>query len=232
MSVKPEAVIYTDGSCQGNPGPGGWASIVIVGGTTQEITGGDPSTSNNRMELLGVINGLKSLRGPHIVRIYSDSKYITDAFNKFWLKSWKKNGWKRKDGPLKNEELWKELDALTQKHICTFIWVKGHAGNQYNERCDELAVMESRRASGAWDNDWEDAQTIEADTTPQTAGSDSVEAEEALEDYIRTTNKEIVGVETPCGSLPFCEFCAGGSVRNICAKAYIAYRRDVHSKEE
>ena len=104
MSVKPEAVIYTDGSCLGNPGPGGWASIVIVGGTTQEMSGGDPSTTNNRMELLGVINGLKSLRGPHIVKIFSDSKYITDAFNKYWLKSWKKNGWKRKDGPLKNEE--------------------------------------------------------------------------------------------------------------------------------
>ena len=101
MSVKPEAVIYTDGSCLGNPGPGGWASIVIVGGTTQEMSGGDPSTTNNRMELLGVINGLKSLRGPHIVKIFSDSKYITDAFNKYWLKSWKKNGWKRKDGPLR-----------------------------------------------------------------------------------------------------------------------------------
>lgn len=99
MSVKPEAVIYTDGSCLGNPGPGGWASIVIVGGTTQEMSGGDPSTTNNRMELLGVINGLKSLRGPHIVKIFSDSKYITDAFNKYWLKSWKKNGWKRKVAP-------------------------------------------------------------------------------------------------------------------------------------
>lgn len=231
MSVKPEAVIYTDGSCLGNPGPGGWASIVIVGGTTQEMSGGDPSTTNNRMELLGVINGLKSLRGPHIVKIFSDSKYITDAFNKYWLKSWKKNGWKRKDAPLKNEELWKELDALTQKHICTFVWVKGHAGNQYNERCDELAVIESRRASGEWTNEWE-AQIGEDDKAPQNDSPESTEAIEALEDYIRTTNKEIIGVETPCGSLPFCEYCAGGSVQCICAKAYMAYRRDVRAQKE
>ena len=204
---------------------------MIVGGTTQEMSGGDPSTTNNRMELLGVINGLKSLRGPHIVKIFSDSKYITDAFNKYWLKSWKKNGWKRKDGPLKNEELWKELDALTQKHICTFVWVKGHAGNQYNERCDELAVIESRRASGEWTNEWE-AQIGEDDKAPQNDSPESTEAIEALEDYIRTTNKEIIGVETPCGSLPFCEYCAGGSVQCICAKAYMAYRRDVRAQKE
>lgn len=231
MSVKPEAVIYADGSCQGNPGPGGWASIVIVGETTQEMSGGAASTTNNRMELLGVINGLKSLRGPHIVKIYSDSKYITDAFNQYWLKSWKKNGWKRKDGPLKNEELWKELDALTQKHICTFIWVKGHAGNQYNERCDELAVIESRRASGSWDDTWETQTSREGLTLKDDAAEDA-EAVKALEDYIRTANKEIIGVETPCGSLPFCEYCAGGSVQYICAKAYMAYRRDIRTKKE
>src|SRR5699024_8629823 len=100
--------------------------------------------------------------------------------------------------PLKNEELWKELDALTQKHICTFVWVKGHAGNQYNERCDELAVIESRRASGEWTNEWE-AQIGEDDKAPQNDSPESTEAIEALEDYIRTTNKEIIGVETPCG---------------------------------
>lgn len=219
MAVRPEAVIYTDGSCLGNPGPGGWASIILVDGTEQQISGGDASTTNNRMELLGVINGLKSLRGPHIVTIYTDSQYITNAFNKHWLQSWKRNGWARKDGPLKNVELWRELDSLTQKHICTFSWVKGHNGNHYNELCDKLAVSESRKYSK------EESEL--ADPADQEPEDDALEA---LESYIRTTNREIYGVDAPCGSLPFCDFCMGGDVRCICAKAYMGYWREARKE--
>ena len=109
MSIRPEAIIYTDGSCLGNPGPGGWAAIVSCKGEQRRLSGGEARTTNNRMELLGVINGLESLRGPHIVTIKSDSQYIVNAFNNGWLTSWKKNGWKRTGGEVKNLDLWQKL---------------------------------------------------------------------------------------------------------------------------
>lgn len=221
MSVKPEAVIYTDGSCLGNPGPGGWASIVIVNGVEQELSGGDAATTNNRMELLGVINGLKALRGPHIVTIYSDSKYITDAFNRHWLKSWKSNGWTRKEGPLKNQTLWKELDALVEKHVCTFIWVRGHAGNRYNERCDRLAVLQSKKYSGSEKEQEQNQEQI----------IDVNDAICALDTYIRTDNKDRLGIETPCGSLPICDFCGNMRDDHLCAWAYMEYLKRTKEKD-
>lgn len=135
-----KVVIYTDGACSGNPGPGGYAAILMCDGASKEISGGEPETTNNRMELRGPIEALKLLKEKCDVEIYSDSTYVVDSFNKGWIYSWKKNGWKRKDGPLKNPELIKELYELCNYHDVKWIKVKGHADNEYNNRCDELAV--------------------------------------------------------------------------------------------
>ncbi len=138
--------IYTDGACKGNPGPGGWAAIMIVGNHAKELSGGERETTNNRMELLGAINALSSLKYPCSVTLHSNSKYLTDAFNKGWLKGWQKNNWKTASkSPVKNVELWKQMIELTKVHNVTFVWVKGHDGNPYNNRCDELAVAEAEK---------------------------------------------------------------------------------------
>ncbi len=134
--------IYTDGACSGNPGPGGWAAILIAGKHKKEISGGEAATTNNRMELLGVINALELLNRPCEVTLFTDSQYIERAINEGWLRTWKARGWKRKGGELKNIELWQRLDGLLAKHAVTFRWVRGHAGNDLNNRCDELAVRE------------------------------------------------------------------------------------------
>ena len=139
--------IYTDGACKGNPGPGGWAAILLYGEAQKEISGGEPATTNNRMELLAVINALDALRESCEVELFTDSKYISNAINLGWLDSWKKRGWKRKTNELKNIDLWMCLDLLLEKHKVTFIWVKGHFENEYNNRCDELAVSESQKYS-------------------------------------------------------------------------------------
>ncbi len=133
--------IYTDGACRGNPGRGGWGAILIYGGKEKEISGGEPMTTNNRMELMGAISALELLKEPCDVTLTSDSKYLTDAINKGWLENWKKNGWKKADKkPVLNPELWQRLDALLQKHTVRFVWVHGHEGHVYNERCDVLAT--------------------------------------------------------------------------------------------
>lgn len=141
--VPPPAVrLFTDGACSGNPGPGGWAFILQhpASGKKREEYGSDPSTTNNRMELTAVIRGLAALSRPSSVELYSDSKYVLDGL-KEWLPNWKRRGWKTAGKqPVKNQELWQELDALSSKHRVTFHWVKGHAGHPENERCDELAV--------------------------------------------------------------------------------------------
>ena len=137
--------IYTDGACSGNPGPGGWAAILKYGSHELELSGGEADTTNNRMELTGVIAGLKKLREPCKVDLYTDSQYISNAINHGWLQSWKLKGWRRKEGPLKNPDLWQELDSLLQTHDVTVHWVKGHAENEYNNRCDALAVQEREK---------------------------------------------------------------------------------------
>lgn len=147
MSMKPDAIIYTDGSCLGNPGPGGWGAVIRIGDDIKEMSGGAPRTTNNRMELTGVITALNSLRGPHLVTLFTDSQYIVRAFNERWIYGWKKRGWAKADGELKNKDLWQELYALTQKHTVTWMWVKGHNGNEYNERCDKLAVAAAKKFS-------------------------------------------------------------------------------------
>ena len=140
-----QVTIYTDGACSGNPGPGGWAAILKFGPYEKELSGGEAQTTNNRMELLGAINGLQALKEPCAVDLYTDSQYLSNAINLGWLESWKKKNWKRKDGALKNVDLWQTLDKLLQTHTVTFHWVKGHAENAYNNRCDALAVAEREK---------------------------------------------------------------------------------------
>ena len=139
-----EVSVYTDGACSGNPGPGGWGAILIYRGIEKEISGGERLTTNNRMELTGVIRALSLLRESCAVTLYTDSQYISRAVNEGWLEKWKAAGFTKKGG-LKNAELWRELDGLLGKHDVTFVWVKGHAENEYNNRCDALAVRERDR---------------------------------------------------------------------------------------
>ena len=135
-----EVQLYTDGACRGNPGRGGWGAILVYKQHERELSGGEVLTTNNRMELLAVINGLSALREPCRVTLYSDSKYIIDAFTLGWVDSWRTHGWRRGKEELKNPDLWERLYELTTVHEMTYVWVKGHAGHEYNERCDKLAT--------------------------------------------------------------------------------------------
>ncbi len=135
-----KVIIYTDGACSGNPGPGGWGAILMCDNVKKEISGGKESTTNNVMEITAVIEGLKLLKYPCDVKLYSDSAYVVNAFNQKWIDGWKKNGWKNSSKEeVKNKELWQELDKLTNIHNVKFIKVKGHSDNEFNNRCDELA---------------------------------------------------------------------------------------------
>ncbi len=135
-----EVIIYTDGACSGNPGPGGWGAILMYKNTKKEISGGNKNTTNNIMEMTAVIEALKLLKHPCKVKLYSDSAYVVNAFIQNWTKNWIKNNWKTSDKKeVKNKELWQELIELTKIHNVTFIKVKGHSDNEYNNRCDELA---------------------------------------------------------------------------------------------
>ncbi len=138
--------IYTDGACSGNPGPGGWGAILSYGSAKKEISGGEEMTTNNRMELMGAIVALEMLKEPCHVELYSDSKYLVDAFQQMWIYGWEKAGWKRKGkGAVPNSELWQRLLVQVRRHDIKFNWVKGHAENEFNNRCDELAVAEWKK---------------------------------------------------------------------------------------
>lgn len=140
--------IFTDGACSGNPGPGGYGGILRCDGREKEISGGDSYTTNNRMELLGVIKSLESLKFPCKVRLTSDSKYVIDGITKGWAKGWRKNNWRKSDKTeAKNPDLWEQLLDLLEIHEVEFVWIKGHAGHEENERCDRLAVMERDKAA-------------------------------------------------------------------------------------
>lgn len=140
MSEKKRVTLYTDGACSGNPGLGGYAGILIYGDFRREYNAAEKHTTNNRMEVLAVIEGLKKLKYPCIVDVYSDSAYTVNAFLNGWVYAWKKNGWKKADNkPVSNVDLWEELYALTKTHEVTFHKVAGHADNELNNRCDELA---------------------------------------------------------------------------------------------
>jgi ribonuclease HI len=138
--AKPRIIIFTDGACSGNPGPGGWGAILTYNGHRKELTGGEPETTNNRMELMAAIQALETIKGQgREIELHSDSNYMRDGITK-WIHGWKKNGWKTADKkPVKNAELWQRLDEARRKHKVEFHWVKGHAGHDENERADELA---------------------------------------------------------------------------------------------
>ena len=138
--------LYTDGACSGNPGPGGWGAILEYMGHEKEMSGGEENTTNNRMELTAVIRGLMALKEPCIVELYSDSKYVIDGLSKGWAAGWQKKGWIKSDKkPALNPDLWEKLLELTSTHQMHYHWVKGHAENPKNNRCDELAVSEWKK---------------------------------------------------------------------------------------
>jgi ribonuclease HI len=146
MQKRKQVTIYTDGACSGNPGPGGYGVILQYGEFEKEISGGEPETTNNRMELMGVITGLSALKEPCDVALYTDSQYIVNGINQGWAEKWQKNGWMRnkKESAL-NPDLWERLLTLCKTHRVTFHWVKGHADNPYNNRCDALAVAAAQK---------------------------------------------------------------------------------------
>lgn len=141
-----QVTIYTDGACSGNPGPGGWGAILIYNGAEKELSGGEGQTTNNRMELMGVISALSALKEPCEVELFSDSKYVVDALSKGWARGWRSRGWIKADKkPALNADLWEKLLPLTETHRMTYHWVKGHAENEYNNRCDALAVQQREK---------------------------------------------------------------------------------------
>ena len=138
--------IYTDGACRSNPGPGGWGAILVYKGIEKELSGGEPQTTNNRMELTAVIEALKALNEPCEVTLTSDSKYVIDALSLGWAEGWRARGWKKADkSQALNPDLWERLLSLTEIHQLSYVWVKGHDGHPYNERCDKLATAEADR---------------------------------------------------------------------------------------
>ena len=133
--------LYTDGACSGNPGPGGWGAILAWNGHEKELSGGEMDTTNNRMEMMAVIEGLNAIKKSSEVELYTDSKYVMDGVNE-WLEGWKARGWKTAaKKPVKNQDLWERIDEVVQRHMIRWHWVKGHSGNEMNERVDQLAVM-------------------------------------------------------------------------------------------
>ena len=143
MDIIKKVEIFTDGACSGNPGPGGYGVILRFGEHTKELSGGEHETTNNRMELTGVITGLAAFKEPCEVTLTTDSKYVVDSITKGWVYGWQKKGWIKSDKkPALNVDLWKQLLPLLEKHKVNFVWVKGHAGHPENERCDQLAVIQ------------------------------------------------------------------------------------------
>lgn len=146
MTAIKHVDIFTDGACSGNPGPGGYGVILRYKGVNKELSGGEPNTTNNRMELTAVLTALAILKEPCVVELYSDSKYVVDAIEKGWLYGWQKKGWIKADKkPVLNVDLWQQLLLLLARHDVRLHWVKGHAENEKNNRCDQLAVAESKK---------------------------------------------------------------------------------------
>ena len=149
--AKPHVVIHTDGACSGNPGPGGWGAILESGQHRKELSGGEPQSTNNRMELMAAISALEALKGSSRVDLWTDSNYVRDGIMK-WIHGWRRNGWKTADKkPVKNVELWQRLDEATKRHEIEWHWLKGHAGHPENERADELAreAIKALKAGGS-----------------------------------------------------------------------------------
>jgi ribonuclease HI len=147
--MTPGVTIYTDGACSGNPGAGGWGAILMHGTTEKELCGGEPATTNNRMELMAAIQALEALKKPCKVELFTDSQYVQKGIHE-WIHAWKRRGWKTADGkPVKNDDLWRRLDEARSRHDVTWRWVRGHAGHELNERADALARKGLREAAEA-----------------------------------------------------------------------------------
>lgn len=146
MADLPQVTIYTDGSCEPNPGPGGWAALLLHGKHEKELYGSEPQTTNNRMELTAAVRALESLKEPCRVELYTDSEYLKRGITD-WLPDWRRRGWKRKSGKLANVELWQELEESLKSHQVAWHWLRGHAGNRFNERVDSLARKSMRNSS-------------------------------------------------------------------------------------
>ena len=148
MNIQKQVVIYTDGACSGNPGPGGYGVVLLFGEHRKELSGGFRKTTNNRMELLGAIEGLRALKERCSVKLHTDSQYVVNAIEKGWAAKWKANGWMRnKKDKAVNPDLWEQLLTLCQQHKVEFVWVRGHSGNKENERCDVLAVAAAQQCN-------------------------------------------------------------------------------------
>ena len=146
---KPEIQIWTDGACSGNPGPGGWGVLLVAGNKRKELHGGEPDTTNNRMELMAAIEALNALKKPSLVTLHTDSTYVKDGLTK-WIHGWKRNGWKTAaKKPVKNKDLWQALESACARHDIKWVWVKGHAGDEGNEKADELARLGAEEAREA-----------------------------------------------------------------------------------
>ncbi|MEO1661868.1 MAG: ribonuclease HI [Pseudomonadota bacterium] len=147
--VKPDIQIWTDGACSGNPGPGGWGVLLVAGDKRKELYGGAPDTTNNRMELMAAIEALNALKKPSAVTLHTDSTYVKDGLTK-WIHGWKRNGWKTAaKKPVKNKDLWQDLETACARHEIKWVWVKGHAGDEGNEKADELARLGAEQARGS-----------------------------------------------------------------------------------
>ncbi|MEL6858289.1 MAG: ribonuclease HI [Pseudomonadota bacterium] len=147
--VKPDILIWTDGACSGNPGPGGWGVLLVAGDKRKELYGGAPDTTNNRMELMAAIEALNALKKPSAVTLHTDSTYVKDGLTK-WIHGWKRNGWKTAaKKPVKNKDLWQDLETACARHEIKWVWVKGHAGDEGNEKADELARLGAEQARGS-----------------------------------------------------------------------------------
>jgi len=143
---KPEVTVYTDGACSGNPGPGGWGAVMLWNGRRKELSGGSPHTTNNQMEMQAVIEALKALKKPCRVHIHSDSALVINAMTKGWIQSWQKRGWRKANKkPVENKDLWQQMLDAMKPHEVTWVKVKGHSGDELNDRADELAVAESKK---------------------------------------------------------------------------------------
>ena len=232
MDTMPKALIYADGACSGNPGPGGWAAIVKTVSETRYIRGGSPSTTNNRMELTAVINGIRSLTGmmPYHIKVVSDSKYVIDAFQRGWLDNWKARNW-----PNANPDLWQELDVLVSQHRCEWEWVKGHNGEPLNEAADRLACEQRDlfiRGEGSAEPTVTAVPRQAKSPAATEAKADIVipgEVFHATQQLLNMLGAAETGTERPCGQYDWCELCQGEE-KDACAKAFfrqtIAVQKD------
>lgn len=223
MKDTKSTVVYTDGACSGNPGPGGWAAIIVDDTGMRELSGGSPATTNNRMELTAVIEALKAVDKDCAIDLYADSQYVVNAINQHWMKAWKRDGWTRKGDELKNAEMWQELDRLLKGRTVDFHWVKGHAGDPMNERADKLATSrcnEAAKGAGVSSN-----TKCERSQKRVIASFPDAVVLPALQEILEASASAEAGTKQPCGAYPWCADCEADEKSQPCAYAFLAHRQ-------